>query len=105
LDGTEYFCSQKLGCAHCLIRNRSNGKTEYYHAMLAATLVAPGHNMSIPLMPEFVAPQDGQGKQDCELNAAKRWLATHSQRVAGLRPVYLGDGVLQKHTEREFIMN
>jgi hypothetical protein len=74
-----------------LTRNRSNGKTEYYHSMLAATLVAPGHNMAIPLMPEFVAPQDGQGKQDCERNAAKRWLAAHSQRVAGLRPVYLGD--------------
>ena len=26
LDGTEYFCSQKLGCPHCLTRKRSNGK-------------------------------------------------------------------------------
>ena len=41
LDGTEYFCSQKLGCAHCLTRKRSNGKTESYHTMLAATIVAP----------------------------------------------------------------
>ena len=36
LDGTEYFCSQKLGCAHCQTRKRANGKTEYYHSMLAA---------------------------------------------------------------------
>src|SRR3978361_865089 len=28
LDGTEYFCSQKLGCPHCLTRQRANGKTE-----------------------------------------------------------------------------
>ena len=104
LDGTEYFCSQKLGCAHCLTRNRSNGKTEYYHAMLAATLVAPGHNMAIPLMPEFVAPQDGQGKQDCERNAAKRWLATHSQRVAGLRPVYLGDALFSCQPVAEAVL-
>ena len=35
LDGTEYFCSQKLGCPHCLTRKRSNGKTESYHSMKA----------------------------------------------------------------------
>src|SRR3712207_7446205 len=34
LDGTEYFCSQKLGCPQCLTRRRVNGKTENYHAML-----------------------------------------------------------------------
>ena len=57
LDGTEYFCSQKLGCPRCLTRRRTNGKVESYHAMLAATLVAPGHAMALPLMPEFVAPR------------------------------------------------
>jgi len=91
LDGTEYFCSQKLGCPQCLTRRRANGKVESYHAMLAATLVAPGHAMALPLMPEFIAPQDGAEKQDCERNAAKRWLAAHGDRVKALRPVYLGD--------------
>src|SRR5271170_2512210 len=33
-DGTEFFCSQKLGCPHCLTRKRANGKTESYHSML-----------------------------------------------------------------------
>ena len=75
LDGTEYFCSQKLSCPQCLTRKRSNGKTEHYHAMLAAMIVAPGHNMALPLMPEFISPQDGAEKQDCERNAAKRWLS------------------------------
>ena len=99
LDGTEYFCSQKLGCPQCLTRKRSNGQIESYHSMpgeplgstLAATVVAPGHAMALPLMPEFIAPQDGAEKQDCERNAAKRWLANHADRVRGLRPVYLGD--------------
>ncbi len=91
LDGTEYFCSQKLGCPQCLTRQRANGKTESYHAMLAATVVAPGHAMALPLMPEFIAPQDGAEKQDCERNAARRWLATHAERVKDLRPIYLGD--------------
>ena len=91
LDGTEYFCSQKLGCPHCLTRKRANGKVESYHSMLAATIVAPGHNMALPLMPEFIARQDGAEKQDCERNAAKRWLATQGERMEALRPVYLGD--------------
>jgi hypothetical protein len=30
-------------------------------------------------------------KQDCERNAAKRWLARHGAAVAHLRPIYLGD--------------
>jgi len=93
LDGTEYFCSQKLHCPQCLTRKRSNGKTENYHAMLAAMIVAPGHNMVLPLMPEFITPQDGAEKQDCERNAAKRWLIAHAGRVTSLRPIYLGDAL------------
>jgi hypothetical protein len=81
LDGSEYFSSEKRGCAHCLTRRRSNGKTENYHTLLAATLVAPGHNRVLPLMPEFIAPQDGAEKQDCERNAAKRWLERHGERI------------------------
>jgi len=33
--------------------------------VVAATVVAPGHNMAVPLMPEFIAKQDGAEKQDC----------------------------------------
>jgi hypothetical protein len=93
LDGTEYFCSQKLSCPQCLTRKRGNGKTESYHAMLAAMIVAPGHNMVLPLMPEFITPQDGAEKQDCERNAAKRRLSAHGKRVQHLHPVYPGDAL------------
>ena len=91
LDGTEYFCSQKLGCPNCQTRKRANGKIESYHSMLAATIVAPGHTMVLPLMPEFIVKPDGAEKQDCERSAAKRWLAAHGERVKPLRPVFLGD--------------
>ncbi|MFP5233853.1 MAG: ISNCY family transposase [Acidobacteriota bacterium] len=93
LDGTEYFLSQKISCPRCLKRERSGGKTEYYHALLGATLLAPGHNRVLPLMLEFIAAQDGQVKQDCERNAAKRWLKDHGPRLARLRPIYLGDAL------------
>ena len=91
LDGTEYFCSQKIPCPHCQTRKRSNGKIESYHSLLAATVVAPGHSKVVPLAPEFIVKQDGAEKQDCERNAAKRWLDKHGARLKPLRPVYLGD--------------
>jgi hypothetical protein len=59
--------------------------------VLGATLVAPGHTHVVPLEPEFIAPQDGAEKQDCESRAARRWLAAHGDHYARLNPVYLGD--------------
>jgi len=96
-DGTEYFCSQKLGCPNCLTRERSNGKTENYHSLLSATVVAPGHSKVVPLMPEFIATQDGAEKQDCERNAVKRWFDKHGARLAPLRPIFLGDDLFACH--------
>ena len=54
-------------------------------------LVAPGHNRVVPLQPEFIVPQDGHDKQDCETVAARRWLAAHGPEYARFDPVYLGD--------------
>src|SRR6202142_1538929 len=96
-DGTQYFCSQKIGCPNCLTRERSNGKKDNYHCLLSATVVAPGHSKVVPLMPEFVASQDGAEKQDCERNAVKRWFDSHHARIAPLRPIYLGDDLFACH--------
>src|SRR3954470_7736024 len=91
LDGTEHHCSRKVHCARCSTRKRADGGTEYFHAFLGASIVAPGHQHVLPLPPEFIVPQDGAEKQDCERNAAKRWLARHGGSLAHLRPVFLGD--------------
>ena len=96
LDGSAYHCSKNIHCPRCSTRLRSNSGTEYFHAMLAATLVAPGPDKVIPLAPEFIVPQDGAQKQDCENMAAKRWLATHGPRYAPLDPVYLGDDLFSR---------
>jgi hypothetical protein len=89
LDGTEFHCSDKIHCPNCSHRKRGKDKTEYFHTMLAATLVAspsrapsPGNNRVVPLEPEFVVPQDGYDKQDYESRAARRWLAAHGKRYA-----------------------
>ncbi len=97
LDGTEYHCSKKIHCPNCSKQRR--GKTEeieFHQNMLGATLVAPGHDNVIPLEPEFITPQDGAEKQDCESRAARRWLAAHARRYAHLSPVYLGDDLFSR---------
>ena len=96
LDGTQYHCSREIHCRNCSTRQRGKGETEYFHTMLGASLVAPGHDKVIPLEPEFIAPQDGAEKQDCENAAAKRWLAAHGQQYARLNPIYLGDDLFSR---------
>src|SRR6202521_2113388 len=46
-DGTEYFCSQKLGCPYCLTPQRANGRIENYHTLLAAIMVATIHQKQL----------------------------------------------------------
>ena len=48
------------------------------------------------LRPEFIAPQDGHDKQDCEIAAARRWLDKEAARcLSGLNHnvTYLGDDI------------
>jgi len=69
-DGTEYFCSRKLGCPNCLTRKRSNGKIENCHCLLSATVVAPGHS------------KDGDHGRESEANVPPRPRLTGA-RLAG----------------------
>jgi len=41
--------------------------------MSSAAIVHPDFKEVIPLAPEFIAKHDGQTKNDCECNAAKRF--------------------------------
>jgi hypothetical protein len=94
LDGTEYHRSTKIHCPSCSTRTRDTHPTEHFHTVLCATLVAPGHSKVVPLAPEFVVPQDGHDKQDCESRAVRRWLEQHGAHYARFKPVYLGDDLL-----------
>ena len=80
LDGTQYHCSAKVHCPYCSTRTRPGQPAEYFPTLLCATLVAPGHSKVVPLEPEFVVPQDGHDKQDCESRAARRWLGPSMAR-------------------------
>jgi hypothetical protein len=91
LDGTQYHRSSKVHCRNCSQQRHDTRPTEFFHTVLGATLVAPGHTQVVPLEPEFIVPQDGHDKQDCESRAARRWLAKHGPAYARLQPIYLGD--------------
>ena len=90
LDGTQYFGSEKIHCAQCSTRV-VNGRTYYSHSLVAPLIVAPGENRVIALEPEFIRPQDGCDKQDCELRAAERWLERNARRFAPGSVTFLGD--------------
>jgi hypothetical protein len=91
LDGTEFFSSTKLSCLNCSSTTLKNGKTRYHHAAVTPMLVAPGQEHVIPLPPEFIHPQDGHEKQDCELAAATRWLDQQGTHYIPWGVTFLGD--------------
>ncbi len=91
LDGTEYFGASKIHCPHCSSRNLKNGEEYYFHSVMTPVIVCPGRTQVIPLVPEFIVPQDGHDKQDCENAAAKRWLLQQGTRYQRLKVTVLGD--------------
>ena len=93
LDGVEYFCSQKVHCPHCMTRQHANGTTSYYHQMLGAAVVHPDFSEVIALAPEPIQRADGQTKNDCERNAARRWLVRFREDHPDLPVIVLEDAL------------
>jgi hypothetical protein len=96
LDGTQYFASSKIHCDNCSVKNHKNGTVTYSHTVVTPVIVAPGNSRVIPLEPEFITPQDGHDKQDCENAAAKRWLSVYGARYSALGVTILGDDLYCK---------
>lgn len=79
LDGTEYFYSDTIHCSSCMEKQhkRDDDKitTSYHHQMLGAVILHPDKPEVLPVMPEPIIKQDGAVKNDCERNAARRFVA------------------------------
>lgn len=93
LDGTGYFSSSKVHCPSCMQKVSRSGEVTYYHQMLGAALVHPDLKEVIPLCPEPIIKQDGQTKNDCERNAARRFLATFRKEHPHLPVIVVEDGL------------
>ena len=96
LDGTEYFSSQKIHCENCSQRLLRNGKINYYHSVLTAVVVQAGNEHVIPLEAEFITPQDGKEKQDCEIEAGKRWVSQFGDFYGKRNVTILGDDLFSR---------
>ena len=91
LDGSQYFSSPKIHCPSCLHWEDKNGDSHYSHTVVGATLVRAGSRDILPLDAEAVSNKDGQEKQDCEINAAKRLIVRLREHHRQLKLCIGGD--------------
>ena len=96
LDGTQYHSSHSIHCKNCTVTEHNNGQTSYSHTVVTPVIVAPDNHRVIPLEPEFITPQDGHKKQDCESAAVKRWLTQYAARYQDLNVTLLGDDLYSR---------
>jgi hypothetical protein len=90
MDGTRYFTSDTIHCPNCTVYEHEKGAS-YAHMVVLAVLSAPEQQQVIALEPEFITPQDGHDKQDCEQQAIKRWVRRNAQRFEPWQVTVLTD--------------
>ncbi|MGH2637816.1 MAG: transposase, partial [Rhabdochlamydiaceae bacterium] len=93
LDGTGEFSSGKVCCQQCCKKEHKDGSVTYYHQMLGACIVHPDKSNVIPLCPEIIQKEDGVEKNDCERNAAKRFIENFRREHPHLKVIIVGDGI------------
>jgi hypothetical protein len=93
LDGTGYFSSPTIHCDSCQVKEHRDGSVTYQHQMLGAVIVHPEIKEVIPLAPEPIQKRDGESKNDCERNAAKRLLPKIRRQHPHLKFIVVEDGL------------
>jgi hypothetical protein len=93
VDGTGHFASSNICCPECCIKKHRNGDISYYHQLLAAVMVHPDRSTVFPFAPEAIVKEDGQTKNDCERNAAKRLLTRIRETHPKLPIIAVQDGL------------
>jgi hypothetical protein len=89
--------SEKIHCDHCVHITNKN-KTVYYHSMMAKAIIKPSSPVVVPLEPELIQNEDDREKQDCERNAATRYLDRNAEGLRGLKPTFSGDDLYACHS-------
>jgi hypothetical protein len=93
IDGTGVFCSSKIHCKNCCVKEHRDGHKTYYHQMLTAALVHPDQKVVFPFAPEPIMNTDGTEKNDCERSALKRWIKDFRREHPHLPVVIVADGL------------
>ena len=63
---------------------------------LFPVIVHPNQKQVLPLAPLFIKNEDGQNKQDCEINAAKRWVLANKEFLTRHKVILLGDDLFSR---------
>jgi hypothetical protein len=96
IDGSEFFSSKIINCDKCLTKTSKNGSTTYSHQVLQGGIMHPGCSEVIPFMPEQIVNSDGTDKQDCEMNAAKRYISSLRAEFPKLGFIIGGDSLFSR---------
>lgn len=105
LDGTQYHSSKSISCDNCNTKHHNNGSITYFHSVLTPVALKPGNNRVIAISPEFITPQDGHDKQDCENAATKRWIKNNADWLKELGVTITGDDLYCKQPICELILD
>ncbi len=104
IDGVEHFSSGKVHCQHCLRKEHKSGELTYSHAMLAAVMVHPHKREVLPLDAEPILKQDGEHKNDCERNAARRLVKHLKESYPTLKALLVEDALYANGAHIEQIL-
>ncbi len=97
LDGTWFHSSDNIHCEECSFKDHNDGRRTWYHHAITPVLVHPQSSHVLSVEPEFIIPQDGSEKQDCEINAAKRWLKGNGYKYSEMGVTLLGDDIYARN--------
>lgn len=93
VDGTGLFSSTSVSCPQCGVKKHRKRKAEYYHQLLVAAIATPNHKTALPIDFEPIVRSDGEKKNDCERNAARRLLPSIRAQYPKRRFIVLEDAL------------
>ncbi|WP_052436021.1 hypothetical protein [Neochlamydia sp. EPS4] len=74
-------------------KKHRDGSSSYYHQILAGSIVHPDCREVIPVCPEPISNEDGASKNDCESNAAKRFIQAFRKEHPHLNVIVTQDAL------------
>ena len=96
IDGTGYFSSEKVYCDQCMKYHEDEEDPRplrFGHNVLAASLVHPDQREVFSFCPEPIQVQDGKTKNDCEINAFKRFIVDFRREHSKLNVIFILDAL------------
>ncbi len=85
-------------------KTHSKAPVSYSHQALQGGIMHPDQSAVIPFMPEEICNKDGETKQDCEINAAKRLVEKVRQDHPQLGLIFNGDALYSRQPIIERIL-